>query len=192
MSGIPLPLTTAQRGVWMGCLLRRQEGTFNVAEAIEIHGPVNPALFRQALVQVAQEAETTRVSIRMGARSPEQVVLPDLRCPLPFVDFADQPDPHGSAQEWMMQRVMAPVDLEKIRSGIHLFLNFQQSGLSGFIAVIILQWTGFLAGWLWRAWRNSIPHWWKAARPRSRRFFPSLSLWHRRQPIGTAHGGRPI
>lgn len=113
MSGIPLPLTTAQRGVWMGCLLRRQEGTFNVAEAIEIHGPVNPALFRQALVQVAQEAETTRVSIRMGARSPEQVVLPDLRCPLPFVDFADQPDPHGSAQEWMMQRVMAPVDLEK-------------------------------------------------------------------------------
>lgn len=112
MSGTPLPLTTAQRGVWMGCLLRTQDGTFNIAEAIEIHGAIDPDLFRQALAQVALEAETTRVSIRMGRRGPEQIILPGLRCPLPFVDVADQPDPQASAQNWMMRHVMAPVDLE--------------------------------------------------------------------------------
>ncbi|MCX2561130.1 amino acid adenylation domain-containing protein [Acetobacter farinalis] len=111
MSGTPLPLTTAQRGVWMGCLLQTQEGTFNIAEAVEIHGPVEPGLFRQALEQVAQEAETTRVSIRMGVRGPEQHILPQLRCPLPYLDVSQNPDPDASAQDWMMQRVMAPVDL---------------------------------------------------------------------------------
>lgn len=95
----------------MGCLLRTQEGTFNIAEAVEIHGAINPDLFRQALAQVAQEAETTRVSIGMGSHGPEQTILPHLRCPLPFVDVSEQPDPQASAQDWMMRRVMAPVDL---------------------------------------------------------------------------------
>lgn len=106
-----LPLTTAQRGVWMGTLLRTQGGTFNIAEAVEILGPVDPALFRAALVQVAQEAETTRVSIRMGADGPYQVILPTLRCPLPFVDFSTRPDAAVQAQHWMMERISQPVDL---------------------------------------------------------------------------------
>ncbi|WP_086613026.1 non-ribosomal peptide synthetase [Acetobacter indonesiensis] len=106
-----LPLTTAQRGAWMGTLLRTQGGTFNIAEAVEILGPVDPALFRAALVQVAQEAETTRVSIRMGADGPYQVILPTLRCPLPFVDFSTRPDAAVQAQHWMMERISQPVDL---------------------------------------------------------------------------------
>lgn len=106
-----LPLTTAQRGVWMGSLLRTQGGTFNIAEAVEILGPVDPALFRAALAQVAQEAETTRVSIRMGADGPYQVILPALRCPLPFMDFSTRPDAAAQAQHWMMERISQPVDL---------------------------------------------------------------------------------
>ncbi|NNC25255.1 hypothetical protein HKX41_14045, partial [Salinisphaera sp. USBA-960] len=44
-----LPLTTAQRGLWVGQKLASAEATLNIAEAVEIHGPVEPALFQRAL-----------------------------------------------------------------------------------------------------------------------------------------------
>lgn len=65
----------------MGTLLRTQGGTFNIAEAVEIPGPVDPTLFRAALVQVAQEAETTRVSIRMGGMAPIRSFCPHCVAP---------------------------------------------------------------------------------------------------------------
>ena len=43
-----LPLTTAQRGLWVGQKLASVEATLNIAEAVEIHGPIDPTLFQRA------------------------------------------------------------------------------------------------------------------------------------------------
>ncbi|ARO14860.1 Vicibactin biosynthesis non-ribosomal peptide synthase protein [Ketogulonicigenium robustum] len=108
-----LPLTTAQRGVWMGELLRAGGGTFNIAEAIEIAGTIDPETFRRAILHVTDEAETTRVAVRVGTNGPVQTVLPHLRCPVPFVDLSTHPTPDMAANNWMMTRLVAPVDLAK-------------------------------------------------------------------------------
>ncbi|WP_256889674.1 amino acid adenylation domain-containing protein [Acidomonas methanolica] len=106
-----LPLTTAQRGVWMGGLLRAQGGTFNIAEAIELRGPIEPDLFRAALAQVSQEAETTRIRIGLDMDGPYQDVLPELRFDPPFLDFSTHPAAEESARTWMTAHLRRPVDL---------------------------------------------------------------------------------
>jgi len=58
-----LPLTKAQRGIWIGGKISRAGTIFNIAEALEIMGPVDPALFRRAILQVVREADTTRTNI---------------------------------------------------------------------------------------------------------------------------------
>ncbi|AEM41152.1 non-ribosomal peptide synthetase [Ketogulonicigenium vulgare] len=106
-----LPLTTAQRGVWMGELLRAEGGTFNIAEAIEIAGPVDLAVFRAAILQVTAEAETTRLTIRTTPEGPVQRILPSYPGQIPFVDVSAAAAPDIAAQDWMMTRLVAPSDL---------------------------------------------------------------------------------
>jgi enterobactin synthetase component F len=56
------PLTVAQRGLWMTQKIT-PGAILNIAEAVQIRGPIKLEIFRQALHRVAAEAEQLRVCV---------------------------------------------------------------------------------------------------------------------------------
>jgi enterobactin synthetase component F len=108
-----LPLTTAQRGLWIGSQIAPPGSTFNIAEAVEILGDIDPDLFVAAITQVSEEAETTRIQIVQTPEGPMQRVVPSVRADFPFVDMSGEPDPEAAALAWMRARILAQLDLEQ-------------------------------------------------------------------------------
>lgn len=106
-----LPLTTAQRGLWVGQKIAPADATMNIAEVLEIRGPIEPDIFRQALLQVTSEAETLRVRIIEENGRPSQVVRPEYPGEFPCIDFSQEADPRASIDAWMLDELSRPVDL---------------------------------------------------------------------------------
>ena len=75
-----LPLTAAQAGMWFAQKFSSPDSIFNLAELIEIHGPIDPALFEAALRQAGVEAETVRVRFIEQGEGPRQMICPTLGC----------------------------------------------------------------------------------------------------------------
>ncbi|WP_188793076.1 hypothetical protein [Dyella nitratireducens] len=50
-----LPLTIAQRGLWVGQKIGATNATLNITEMLEVCGPVKPKLFMRALWQLTRE-----------------------------------------------------------------------------------------------------------------------------------------
>lgn len=140
-----LPLTTAQRGLWMGALIAPPGATFNIAEAVEIAGEIDPRLFVRALAQLSSEADATRIRIVPTAEGPMQQVAPNVRTEFPVIDLSEQADPDAAAQAWMRERILRRVDLEHdplwigplLKLGRRRFIWFQcchHIALDGFTA----------------------------------------------------------
>jgi enterobactin synthetase component F len=106
-----LPLTVAQRGLWIATQIAPRNSVFNLAELIEINGAINTGLFVDALHQVALEAETLRVSIVETPEGPRQLIRPAYRWDFPVLDVSDQSDPTAAAEDWMIAELTRPVDL---------------------------------------------------------------------------------
>ena len=106
------PLTVAQRGLWMTQKIT-PGAILNIAEAVEICGPVKPEIFRRALHQVVAEAEQLRVCVVEENGKPRQVLRPAYPADFPYVDMSREADPRAAIQAWMMHEVTQPVDLRK-------------------------------------------------------------------------------
>jgi enterobactin synthetase component F len=111
--GASLPLTVAQRGIWIGDKISRDGTVFSISESVEIHGPVDANRFLEALRRVAEEAEATRVNIVEDSHGPRQVIHARYKGELPYVDFSNAADPLAEARRWMMRDVTAKLDLER-------------------------------------------------------------------------------
>jgi enterobactin synthetase component F len=106
------PLTVAQRGLWMTQKIT-PDATLNIAEAVEICGPIKPEIFRRSLHQVVAEAEQLRVCVVEENGMPRQTLRPVYPGDFPYVDMSGESDPRTAIQTWMMHEVMEPVDLRK-------------------------------------------------------------------------------
>jgi len=106
-----LPLTAAQTGMWFAHKFSSSDSIFNLAECIEIHGPIDPALFAAALRQAGMEAETVRVRFVEQSDGPRQLISPVLDATFPLIDVSGEPDPWAAAESWMMAELTRPVDL---------------------------------------------------------------------------------
>jgi enterobactin synthetase component F len=106
------PLTVAQRGLWMTQKIT-PGAILNIAEAVEICGPIKPEIFRRALHQVVAEAEQLRVCVVEENSKPRQVLRPVYPGDFPYVDMSREADPRAAIQAWMMHEVTQPVDLRK-------------------------------------------------------------------------------
>ena len=93
-----LPLTAAQAGMWFAQKFSSPDSIFNLAESIEIHGPIDPALFEAALRQAGIEAETVRVRFIEQSDGPRQMISPTLDTTFPFIDVSSEPDPRTAAE----------------------------------------------------------------------------------------------
>lgn len=96
-----LPLTVAQRGIWIAAKVSDASAVFNIAEAVEIKGALDHTIFIKSLRQITDEAETTRINIVEDAEGPHQLVHAAYRGETPFLDFSDRDDPRSAAFDWM-------------------------------------------------------------------------------------------
>ncbi|MGC0420088.1 amino acid adenylation domain-containing protein [Embleya sp. AB8] len=109
-----LPLTSAQREFWLA--EQRFPGggaTYRVAECVEIHGPVDAALFEVALRQTVSEAEAVGMRVIEGEDGPVQVVDAGLDVSLPRVDVSRDASPEAAARAWMAADLDTPMDVSR-------------------------------------------------------------------------------
>ncbi|HEY1011955.1 MAG TPA: condensation domain-containing protein, partial [Herpetosiphonaceae bacterium] len=107
-----LPLTAAQRGIWLGQQLDPASPIYNTGECLELAGPLDDAAFEGALRQAVAEAEALRVRFLPGADGPEQAPADD-DWPLHRLDFGGLPAPRAAAEDWMRSVLAQPADLER-------------------------------------------------------------------------------
>ncbi|MFE9097118.1 amino acid adenylation domain-containing protein [Streptomyces sp. NPDC007264] len=110
-----LPLTAAQTGMWYAQALDPDSPALNTAECLEIHGPLRPGLFAQALHRTAEEAEALRMRIVGTPDGPRQcpcpAPAPGHGFPLHTADLRPAPRPEAAARDWMDRDLALPFDL---------------------------------------------------------------------------------
>src|SRR3982074_3850618 len=72
----PLPLSDAQLGIWFAQTIDQSSSTYNLAEYLEIGGPVDATLFEGALRQVGGETEAFHVRLARHADMPGAYLYP--------------------------------------------------------------------------------------------------------------------
>ncbi|SDD31921.1 nonribosomal peptide synthetase DhbF [Paracidovorax valerianellae] len=97
--------------MWLGVQFASPDTNFNLAEAIDIDGAVDPALFAEAVRRVTAEVEVTRLNFVDAGQGPKQVLAPVFTGDLPFLDFSGTADPQGEAQAWMHADFSRTIDL---------------------------------------------------------------------------------
>ncbi|MDH6108571.1 amino acid adenylation domain-containing protein [Kitasatospora sp. MAP12-15] len=106
------PLTAGQSGIWFAQLLDPSNPAYQIAECLEIHGPVDAALFETAVRQMTAEAQMLRLRFPRGGGEVRQVVAPVADSPVQVRDVSAESDPWGAVQEWIRAELARPVDLE--------------------------------------------------------------------------------
>ena len=106
------PLTVAQRGLWLTQKIT-PDAILNIAEAVEICGPVKPEIFRCALHQLVAEAEQLRVRVVEKEGIARQIPSPEYGGDFPYIDMSREEHPRQAIHDWMMHELMQPVDLAK-------------------------------------------------------------------------------
>ncbi|MFJ7104007.1 amino acid adenylation domain-containing protein [Streptomyces albogriseolus] len=108
------PLSGAQEGLWYAGRLAPDSAAYNTAEAVEIHGPLDTALFETALRRVVAEADTFALRFADTDDGPRCHPAPDADdWPLHRVDVSAAGDPEATAWEHVRTDLATPVDLEK-------------------------------------------------------------------------------
>ncbi|HJR74518.1 MAG TPA: condensation domain-containing protein, partial [Luteimonas sp.] len=109
------PLSVAQLDIWMSQKLSPDSAKFNIAEFLEIHGPVDPHLMEVALRSVAEESDAVRMRISEGGQGVAQSIgdLPDRL--ITYVDCASESDPWGRARQWMLEDLARPLNCARDR-----------------------------------------------------------------------------
>ncbi|QJT06054.1 amino acid adenylation domain-containing protein [Streptomyces asoensis] len=108
------PLPPAQEGVWTGQRLDPDSPAYNTAEYVHIHGPVDAAVFDEALHLVVAETEALHVVYGVDDQGrPWETDAPAGDWRLHTADLSAEPDPHAAALAWMDADLARPVDLTR-------------------------------------------------------------------------------
>jgi nonribosomal peptide synthetase DhbF len=107
-----LPLTAAQREIWLAHKLTEDKSTLNVGCYFEIAGIRDIPQFQQAVESAIAEADTLHIRFEDDEDGPRQVFVPGQTHPLARVDLQGSADPEEGAQQWMQEDLSSPVDLE--------------------------------------------------------------------------------
>ena len=107
-----LPLTTAQRGLWMNHKIGGDGAIMNIAEAVDIHGPVDPPLFRQALYRLVYEAQMMRANVIERDGKPLLAIRQVYGGQFPYFDMSGEADPRAAAEAWMQEEYSRNPHLE--------------------------------------------------------------------------------
>ncbi|WP_030864711.1 non-ribosomal peptide synthetase [Streptomyces sp. NRRL S-37] len=108
------PLSGAQEGLWYAGRLAPDGAAYNTAEAVEIHGPLDTALFETALRRTVGEADTFALRFADTGDGPRCHLAPDADdWPLHRADVSGADDPEAAAWAHVRADLAVPVDLDK-------------------------------------------------------------------------------
>jgi nonribosomal peptide synthetase DhbF len=99
--GIRLPLSSAQRGIWLAQELLGNEASNNIAELITIHGPVDEEKLRSAVRQYLLEVESLRARVEQADGDIFQRIAPDADFYMGTIDVSGDPDPIVAIKAWV-------------------------------------------------------------------------------------------
>ncbi|KRA17573.1 non-ribosomal peptide synthetase [Lysobacter sp. Root604] len=112
---VSLPLSVAQLGLWFSQKIAGPGANFNLAEAIEIHGWIDPGLFLRALRQVSSEAEAVRLRLIDVDGVPRQCVVGTRIDAFPYFDYSELSDPDtatAAAEAWMAHELSTQTEVD--------------------------------------------------------------------------------
>src|SRR5260221_5908814 len=95
------PLSNAQLGVWVAQMLDPRNPLFNVAEYLEILGPVDPELFATAVRRVVAETDALHLRFTDTNEGPRQCLAPDPGWMMPLIDLSAELNSKAAAESWM-------------------------------------------------------------------------------------------
>lgn len=84
---------------------------FQLAEAIDIDGPIDPAIFLAAMRRITEEVEATRLNFVDAGQGPRQVVASSFEGEIPYLDLSAEADPAARAERWMRADFERNIDL---------------------------------------------------------------------------------
>jgi nonribosomal peptide synthetase DhbF len=96
--------------MWFAQRFSPSNSIFNIAEMVEIHGPIDRTLFETALRQTAMEAEAVRLCFVENTVGLQQFVRSSVEGIMPFMDFSSDADPMAATERWMRAEFTAPHD----------------------------------------------------------------------------------
>ncbi|MFD3514820.1 amino acid adenylation domain-containing protein [Streptomyces sp. NPDC058657] len=115
------PLSAAQSGVWFAQQFDTSGSMYNIAEYVEITGPLDLGLLTDAVRRTLAESEAVRVRTGEDDDGPRQTLTEgwaDGRDAPALLDLARESDPMAAARAWMDADLAVPVDLHGSK---HLF-----------------------------------------------------------------------
>jgi hypothetical protein len=104
-----LPVSPAQREMWMTGHLAPSSPVCRLGEYVEIHGPIDPILFECAVRQVVDESEALRARFVEQCGEILQLVDPAIDWAFPVVDVSAEDDPLATAEQWMRAELRDPM-----------------------------------------------------------------------------------
>ncbi|MDN0194390.1 non-ribosomal peptide synthetase [Streptomyces sp. S.PNR 29] len=108
-----MPLSAAQREVWLAQQLAPTSRRYRIAEFLDIAGEIDPALFESALRRAVEEAEAMHARFFEDAGEPWQVIEQRTGWDFPVLDFSGETDPREAAEAWMRAETARPMDLTR-------------------------------------------------------------------------------
>ncbi|HEU0013521.1 MAG TPA: amino acid adenylation domain-containing protein [Longimicrobium sp.] len=111
--GDAIPLSFAQQRFWFLDQLGAARAAYNMPLSLRLRGELDAEALRRALDGVVARHESLRTVFQARAEGPVQVVLPELRIPLPLHDLSALPEAEREAQarEIGDDEARAPFDL---------------------------------------------------------------------------------
>ncbi|HMF05412.1 MAG TPA: condensation domain-containing protein [Methylocella sp.] len=104
-------LSRAQKEIWMAQQIHPASAKYNIAQFIEITGPVDEQRFDAALKQAVKEADALNFCFVALHGEPKRVLAGANSWLLPAHDLHAERDPRMAAQTWMKADLLRPVDL---------------------------------------------------------------------------------
>ncbi|MFD4393729.1 amino acid adenylation domain-containing protein [Kitasatospora sp. NPDC058478] len=96
-----LPLTAAQAEIWFDEQFAAGPLAYNMADYIDLRGPLDAELLGRALQRLGHEAEGLRVQFVEEDGAPGQIIRPLAQLPLKTLDFSGEAEPSAAAERWM-------------------------------------------------------------------------------------------
>lgn len=112
-ASVRLPLSAAQREIWLAHTLDPTGRRYNIGEYQELRGRVDPELVRAAFRQLAVETDAMRIrGVGADSDGPWQTLHADPGDrELALVDLSGAEDPAAAARGWMAAELARPFDL---------------------------------------------------------------------------------
>ncbi len=109
----PHPLTTAQLGVWYAQQSDPNSATYNLAQYVEVRGPVDADLLEAAIHAAERECGSFDVRFTVAEGGVRQQLVEPRGRRLRRVDTRAEADPRAAALAWMERDRGRPVDLDR-------------------------------------------------------------------------------